>query len=182
MNRIKSTTIFACKKDKVVAIASDGQATLGDSIIKHGTKKVRLLDEGRVAVGFAGSTADAIKLTDMFEKKLNAYPEQFVKAAVELATDWRQDKVLRRLEASLLATNGTKILLLSGSGDIIEPDDDVMGIGSGANYAIAAGRALLNNTKLTAKNIVRKSMEIAGDLCIYTNKNITLLEVSEHVE
>lgn len=170
-----ATTILVVKKDGHVAMAGDGQVTLGQSMImKHTAHKVRTLYEGRVLAGFAGATADAFTLFELFEAKLKELHGNLVRAAVEMAKDWRKDKYLRRLEAMLLLADQEHILLLSGSGDVIEPDDDVAAIGSGGPYALAAARALLRHSDMTAEQIVRDSMAIAAEICVFTNDNLVV--------
>lgn len=176
-HRIKSTTILAVKRDGRVAMAGDGQVTYNNTILKAKTNKIRRLHEDRVVVGFAGSTADAFTLFEKFETKLKEYHGQLVRAAVEMAKEWRLDKILRRLEALLLVADQEHILTLSGNGDVIEPDDDLAAIGSGGPYALSAARALLRNTKLSAKEIVVQSMKIAAEICIYTNEEMHLEEL-----
>lgn len=171
-----ATTIVAVRRDGAVAIGGDGQVTQGDTVMKARAQKVRALSGGRVIAGFAGATADAFTLFDKFEEKLKSYSGNLPRAAVELAKEWRSDRVLRRLEALLIVADSTHTFLLSGTGDVIEPDDGILAIGSGGSYALAAARALVANTSLSPKEIVRKSLEIAGDICVYTNSNITILE------
>ena len=170
----RSTTICAVKRDNRVAVAGDGQVTLGATVVKNGAMKIRKLHKGSVISGFAGATADAFTLFEKFQGKLEEYNGDITRSAVELARDWRTDRILRRLEALLLVANREKILLISGSGDVIEPDDDVLTIGSGGMYAKAAASALLKNTTLSAEAIARQALEIAADICVYTNKNITV--------
>ncbi|MEO2068897.1 MAG: ATP-dependent protease subunit HslV [Desulfurobacteriaceae bacterium] len=172
-----ATTICAVLRDGKVAMAGDGQVTLGNTIFKNGARKVRKIYGGRVLVGFAGSVADAFSLLERFEDKLQTFSGNLLKSAVELAKDWRTDRVLRRLEAMLLVADRTKILLISGNGDVIEPDIPVMAIGSGGAYAQAAATALYENTDLSAKEIALKSLEIAGKICVYTNTNIVVEEL-----
>ncbi len=176
-DRIKSTTVLAVKRDGRVAMAADGQVTLGQNIIKASAKKIRTMLDGKVLTGFAGSTADALTLFEKFEAKLSEYSGNLMRAAVEMAKEWRTDRALRRLEALLLVADHTTILTLSGNGDVIEPDDGIAGIGSGSAYAIAASRALLRNTNLSARDIVASSMKIAAEICIYTNESINIEEV-----
>jgi ATP-dependent HslUV protease subunit HslV len=176
--RIRSTTILAVKRKGVVAIAGDGQVTLQNTILKSSAKKIRTLLDGKVCTGFAGSTADAFTLFEKFEAKLGEYSGNLMRAAVELAKDWRTDKALRRLEALLIVADKDTILTLSGNGDVIEPDDGIAAIGSGGSFAMSAARALMRNTDLSAKEIVTEAMKIAGEICIYTNNNFTLEEVS----
>jgi ATP-dependent HslUV protease, peptidase subunit HslV len=168
------TTIIAVKRDGKIAIAGDGQVTLGDSVIKGGARKVRRIHNDEIIVGFAGSTADAFALSEKFEAKLKAFSGNLQRAAVELAKDWRTDRMLRRLEAMLLTADKESILLLSGNGDVVEPDDHIAAIGSGGNIALAAARALAENPELPADEIARKALGIAADICIYTNNNITV--------
>jgi len=168
---IKGTTILCLKKADQVVMAGDGQVSMGQTILKHSARKVRRLYNDTVLAGFAGSTADAMTLFDKFEAKLKEYKGDIVRSAVELAKDWRTDKILRRLEAMLLVANKEKILLISGLGDVIEPDSSVLAIGSGGPYAYAAARALIENSDLDAVTIAEKSMDIAADICVYTNKN-----------
>jgi ATP-dependent HslUV protease subunit HslV len=157
-----------------VAIGGDGQVTLGNIMIKGSARKIRSLAEGKVKVGFAGSVADAFALLDRFEKKLSEHGNNITRAAIEMAKEWRTDRVLRRLESSLIVADREKILLLGGGGDVIEPDDDVMSIGSGSGYALAAARALLRHSPLPAGEVVRESLKIAGGICIYTNDDIVV--------
>ena len=168
-----ATTILAVRRDGQVALGGDGQVTVGDTVMKSNAQKVRTLRGGKLLAGFAGAAADAFTLFEKFEEKLERFPGNMPKAAVELAKDWRSDRVLRRLEAVVDRTHG---FVISGTGDIIEPDDGILAIGSGGAYALAAARALRENTALTPAEIVRKSLGIAGQICIYTNDNITVLE------
>ncbi|MBV8147656.1 MAG: ATP-dependent protease subunit HslV [Candidatus Eremiobacteraeota bacterium] len=170
---IRSTTILAVRRDGKLAIAGDGQVTLEKTVVKHGARKVRKVASGRVLAGFAGSAADGITLLEKFETKYAEYKD-IVRAAVELAKDWRQDRALRRLEALLVVGNTEHLFVLSGSGDVIEPDEGIAAIGSGGPYAQAAAAALLRNTPLAADEIARKALEIAGEICIYTNADITV--------
>lgn len=173
---LKGTTILAVKDDAGVAMAGDGQVTLGQAVaMKHTARKVRAIYKDRVMVGFAGATADAFTLFERFEKKLEAFSGNLTRAAVELAKDWRTDKYLRRLEAMILAADAENILIITGTGDVIEPDDGLAAIGSGGPYALAAARALRRNTDLPAKEIVERAMGIAAELCVYTNSNLTVL-------
>ena len=174
---MQGTTIIGIKIGKKVAIGGDGQVTLGNTIIKASAQKIRTLFEGNVIAGFAGATADAFTLFEKFEGKLKTFKGNLKRAAVELAKDWRSDKILRRLEAMIIVADKTSLLVISGTGDVLEPDDDVIAIGSGGSYALAAARALKNHTKLSAKEIVEKSLKIAADICIYTNRNITIEEL-----
>lgn len=174
---IRSTTVIAVKKDGKVAMAGDGQVTMGNTVMKRNATKVRRIYEGKVLTGFAGATADAFNLFDKFETKVKEYAGDLTRAAVELAKQWRTDKALRQLEALLLVANKDKILLISGTGDVIEPENDVLAIGSGGNYAYAAALAYLESSDLSAKEIAEKSLKIAGDICIYTNHHVTVEEL-----
>ena len=169
--KIRSTTILAVRKDGRLAVAGDGQVTVDKTIMKHGAHKVRRIAGGKVIAGFAGSAADGITLLEKFEKKLSEFKD-ITRAAVELAKDWRQDRALRRLEALLIVGNAEHLLVLSGTGDVIEPDEGVAAIGSGGPYAQAAAAALLRNTNLSPEEIARKALEIAGEICIYTNAHV----------
>lgn len=173
----EGTTIIAVRHNGKVVMAGDGQVTIGDTIMKHSAKKVRRLYNDTVLVGFAGSTADAFTLFGRFEAKLEEFRGNLMKAAVQLAKDWRTDKILRRLEALLIAADKSASLLLSGNGDVIEPDDNIIAIGSGGTYALAAARALIKYSNLDAKAIAENSMKIASDICIYTNSTITVEEL-----
>ncbi len=172
------TTILCVRRNGKVAIASDGQVTMGNTVLKHNAKKTRKMYNDKILAGFAGATADAFTLFEKFESKLEAYRGNITRAAVELAKDWRTDKILRRLEALLIIADNEHTLILSGTGDVIEPEDGVAAIGSGGTYAQSAARALYENTELDAVEIVKKAMDIAADICIYTNKNITLEELN----
>lgn len=174
----RSTTVIAVRRDGKTAMAGDGQVSLGETVMKGTARKVRKLAEGKVLCGFAGATADAFTLFDRFESKLKEYSTDLARAAVELAKEWRTDKMLRRLEAMLLTADKSKTLLISGTGDVIEPDNDALAIGSGGNYAYAAALAFLDGSGYSAAEIARKSLEIAGGICIYTNQNITLEELT----
>lgn len=175
---LHATTIVAVRKNGQGAIAGDGQVTMSQStIIKSTAKKVRRLFNGKVITGFAGSVADAFTLSEKFEGKLEQYGGNLKRAAVELAREWRTDKVLRNLEAMILAMDEESLLLISGNGEVIEPDDDVIAIGSGGNYALAAAKALLHNTDLSATEIATKSLLIAASICVFTNENITVEEL-----
>lgn len=167
------TTILTVRKGSKIVIAGDGQVSLGATIIKANARKVRALGKGNVIGGFAGATADAFTLFERLEGKLEQYPEQLVRACVELAKDWRTDRFLRRLEAMMIVADRTTTLVLTGTGDVLEPDGHVMGIGSGGNYALAAARALMD-TPASAEEIARKAMAIAADICVYTNRNLVL--------
>jgi len=175
--KIRSTTVIAVKKNGKMAMAGDGQVTMGNTVMKGNAKKVRRIYDGKVLTGFAGATADAFNLFDKFEMKLKEYSGDITRSAVELAKIWRTDKALRQLEALLLVANSEKILLISGTGDVIEPENDVLAIGSGGNYAYAAALAYLASSELTARDIAEKSLKIAGDICIYTNNNIIVEEI-----
>lgn len=168
------TTILAVRKGNQVVVAGDGQVTLGNTIMKGKARKVRLLHDGKVIVGFAGSTADAFTLFERFEGKLKEYNGQLRRAAVELAKDWRTDRALRRLEALLIVADVTETLVISGSGDVIEPDHGVTAVGSGGMFAASAALALVRHSPLSARRIAEESMRIAADICIYTNTNLTI--------
>ena len=169
----RGTTICAVKRDGQIAMAGDGQVTMGEHTIMKGTaRKVRRIFGGKVVVGFAGSVADAFALSEKFEDKLTQYSGNLPRAAVELAQDWRMDKAMRRLEAMLLCADRENLMLVSGTGEVIEPDDGILAIGSGGNYALAAARALYQNTELSATEIAGKALHIASDICVYTNGNI----------
>lgn len=173
-----ATTIVAVKKGTNVAIAGDGQVTMGETtIMKHTAKKVRRLYDGKVVTGFAGSVADAFTLFEKFEGYLESCHGNLTKAAVELAKEWRSDRAMRNLEALLIVANQDEMLVVSGNGEVIEPDHGIIAIGSGGNYALAAGRALLDNTDLSAREIAVKALEIAGEICVYTNNNISVEEI-----
>jgi ATP-dependent HslUV protease, peptidase subunit HslV len=167
------TTILSVRKDGTVVIGGDGQVSIGQTVVKANARKVRRLAKGDVIAGFAGATADAFTLFERLEAKLEQYPGQLMRAAVELAKDWRTDRYLRRLEAMMIVADKGVSLVLTGTGDVLEPEAGVMGIGSGGNYALAAARALMDSP-LEAEAIVRKSMEIAADICVYTNRNVTI--------
>jgi ATP-dependent HslUV protease, peptidase subunit HslV len=175
--RIRSTTILAVRRDGHVALGGDGQVSIGETVMKAHAQKVRTLKGGKVLAGFAGSTADAFTLFERFEEKLERFPENLPRAAVELAKDWRSDRVLRRLEALLAVVDRQHGFVLSGTGDVIEPDDGILAIGSGGPFALAAARALREHSALPAGDVVRKALQIAGDICIYTNTEITVLEL-----
>ena len=174
--RVRSTTILAVRRNGEVALGGDGQVTVGQTVMKSNAQKVRSLRGGKLLAGFAGAAADAFTLFEKFEEKLERYPGNLPRAAVELAKDWRSDRVLRRLEALLAVADRDHGFIISGTGDIIEPDDGILAIGSGGSYALSSARALLENTNLPAREIVRKSLEIAGEICVYTNTNITVIE------
>jgi ATP-dependent HslUV protease, peptidase subunit HslV len=172
--KIHATTILCVKRDGSTAMAGDGQVSAGQTILKGNAVKVRKLYNGKILAGFAGATADAFTLLEKLEEKLQAYSGNLTRAAVELAKDWRMDKVLRRLEAMLIAADKDKIFLLTGNGDVIEPEEGVIAIGSGGNYALASARALLGHTKLSAAEICKESLRLAAEICVYTNASITL--------
>jgi len=176
---VRGTTVVAVRKGGQVAVAGDGQITTGDVVLKHGAKKVRTLYHDQVIAGFAGSVADALTLFERFEIELEKYGGQLRRAAIELAKEWRTDRVLRRLEAWLVVADLKELLVLSGEGDVIEPDEDVVAIGSGGGYALAAAKALLRHSDLSAAEIARTSMEIAANICIYTNDQITVISLGE---
>ena len=176
--KIRSTTILSVRHRGVVALGGDGQVTLGQSIMKADSIKIRRLMDGKVITGFAGSSADAFALLERFEAKLKDYPANVPRAATELAKEWRTDRMLRRLEALLAVVDTKHTLLVTGTGDVIQPTDDVLGIGSGGNYAVAAARALIARSDLGAAEIVRTALEIAADIDVYTNKNIVVEELA----
>ncbi len=175
--KTKSTTICVVRKDGKTVIAGDGQVTLGHTVMKANARKIRKLADGKVLVGFAGSAADGLALMERLEEKLNKYRGNLLKATVELAKDWRMDKYLRRLEAILVAADKERMLLISGNGDVIEPDEPVLAIGSGGDYARSAALALYRNTDMSAREIVEEAMKIAGEICIYTNQNFVVEEL-----
>jgi ATP-dependent HslUV protease subunit HslV len=177
--RMHATTILCVRKDGRVAMGGDGQVTVGDTVMKAHANKVRTLAKGRVVAGFAGAAADAFTLFEKFEEKLERFPGNLSRAAVELAKDWRSDRVLRRLEALLAVANATNGYIISGSGELIEPDDGVLAIGSGGNYALAAARALMDRPDLTARDVVERSLSIAADICVFTNHNISVVELED---
>jgi len=174
---IRSTTILAVRRDGNVALGGDGQVTVGETVMKANAQKVRLLRGGKVIGGFAGAVADALTLFDKFEEKIERFPTNLPRAVVELAKEWRSDRVLRRLEALLAVADKEHGFIVSGTGEVIEPDDGILAIGSGGPYALAAARALSKHTDMSAKDVVRRSLEIAGEICVYTNTNITVLEL-----
>ena len=178
MNRMHSTTILCVRKDGKVAIGGDGQVTVGETVMKANANKVRTLRGGKILAGFAGAAADAFTLFEKFEEKLERYPTNLPRAAVELAKDWRSDRVLRRLEALLVVADNEHGFVISGSGELIEPDDGVLAIGSGGSYALAAARALIDVDGLDAETVARRAMAIAGQICVYTNDKITLEKLS----
>lgn len=173
----RATTILCVKREGKTALGGDGQVSLGDTIMKKHANKTRTLLDGRVLAGFAGSSADAFTLFERFEGKLKEHRGNLMRAAVELAKDWRTDRILRKLEALMIVADREKVLTISGTGDVIEPDEDCAAIGSGGAYATAAARALLRNTGLSAREIVDKSLNIASEICVYTNNNINILEL-----
>jgi ATP-dependent HslUV protease subunit HslV len=173
----RATTIVAVRHNGAVALGGDGQVTMGDTVLKASAQKIRKLKDGRVLAGFAGSVADAFALFEKFEEKLERYPGNLPKACVELAKDWRTDRFLRRLEALLAVADEKHLFVISGDGNVVEPDDEIAAIGSGGGYALAAARALKATSALPARDIVRTSLEIAADICIYTNRNISIIEL-----
>lgn len=177
MEKIRGTTVFTIRRNGQVVMAGDGQVTMGDTVVKHQAKKIRKLYQDKILTGFAGSTADAFTLFERLEAKLEQYNGNLKRAAVELAKDWRMDRALRRLEALLLAADKDNSFILSGTGDVIEPDDDFAAIGSGAPYALAAARALGRHTDLSARRIAEEAMDIAASICIYTNREFVIEEL-----
>jgi len=178
MIKIRSTTVLAVVHNGEVAIGADGQATMGNYIAKSNVKKIRKLQDGKIVTGFAGSTADAFTLLERFDEKLNSYGGNMKRAAIELAKDWRMDRYLRRLEAMLITADKEEVLIVSGTGDVLEPDNNIAAIGSGAMYAQSAALALKKHAShLSAEEIVRESLNIAGDICIYTNQNLVIEKV-----
>ena len=175
--KIRATTVLTVRRGDTVAMGGDGQVSLGDTVVKADAVKVRRLAEGKVLVGFAGGAADAFALLERFEAKLKDYPANLPRAATELAKEWRTDRALRRLEALIAVADGQHTLLVSGTGDVIQPADGILGIGSGGNYAVAAARALVTHSSLSAKDVVRAALEIAGEICVYSNRNIVLEEL-----
>ncbi|MGH9320901.1 MAG: ATP-dependent protease subunit HslV [Vicinamibacteria bacterium] len=175
--RLRSTTVLAVKRDGKTALAADGQVSLGDTVLKHGARKLRRLAEGKVVAGFAGSTADAQALFGRFEAKLQEYRGNLERAAVELAKEWRTDRALRRLDALLIIADKEHVLLLSGNGDLIEPDEGILAIGSGGPFALAAAQALMKHTSLPAASVAEEAMRIAASICVYTNDRILLEEL-----
>ncbi len=174
---IRGTTILCVRRAGNVVLAGDGQVTMSNVILKANARKVRKIHDNKILAGFAGSTSDAFTLFERFEDKLKEYRGNLTRAAVEMGKDWRTDRVLRRLEALMIVSDATKTFILSGTGDVVEPDDDVCGIGSGGQYAMAAAKALLKYTDLSAREIAEKAMEIASDICIYTNKIVAFEEL-----
>ena len=177
--RIRSTTVLCVRRGDSVVMAADGQVTLGGTVMKHSAKKIRRLYQDKVLAGFAGSTADAFSLFGRFEAKLEQFAGNLGRAAVELAKDWRTDKMLRHLEALLVVSDLSATFILSGNGDVIEPDEGIVAIGSGGSYALASARALIENTDLSAREIAVKSLKIAGQICIYTNDQLTIEELTK---
>lgn len=178
MTKIRSTTVIAIKHNGQVAIGADGQATIGNTVAKSNVKKIRKLQDGKILTGFAGSTADAFTLLERFDEKLNTYGANMKRAAIELAKDWRTDRYLRRLEAMLIVANNDEILILSGTGDVLEPDNGIAAIGSGSMYAQAAALSMKKHaSQLSAEEMVKESLDIAADICIYTNHNIIIEKI-----
>ncbi|MGH8371748.1 MAG: ATP-dependent protease subunit HslV [Gammaproteobacteria bacterium] len=177
MDQFRGTTILSVRRNGAVVIGGDGQVTMGNTVMKPNAKKVRLLYDGKVLAGFAGGTADAFTLFERFEEKLSKHSGNLTRAAVELAKDWRTDRMLRRLEALLCVADKTASFIVSGNGDVIEPQDGMMSIGSGGPFAQAAARALIENTELDARSITERALNIAADICIYTNRNLTIEEL-----
>jgi len=177
--RVRSTTVLCVRRGDAVVMAADGQVTLGSQVMKSSARKIRRLYQDKVLAGFAGSTADAFSLFGRFEGKLEQYAGNLGRAAVELAKDWRTDRMLRHLEALLIVSDVTATFVLSGNGDVIEPDEGIVAIGSGGSYALAAARALMENTELSAREIAEKSLKIAGQICIYTNDQLTVEELKK---
>jgi ATP-dependent HslUV protease subunit HslV len=177
-NQVRATTVLCARKGNRVVMAGDGQVSFGETVVKHSARKIRRIGKnGGVLAGFAGSTADALTLLEKFEEMLDKYSNNLTRAAVELAKQWRTDRMLRRLEALLVVADREKTLLLSGTGDVVEPDSGVIGIGSGGNYALAAAKALLDHTDLELTEIARVSLEIASDICVYTNRELVMEEL-----
>jgi ATP-dependent HslUV protease subunit HslV len=173
---MRATTILAVRREGKVAMGGDGQVTVGETVMKANAQKARVLKGGKVVAGFAGAAADAFTLFERFEEKMEKHPANLRRAAVELARDWRSDRVLRRLDALLAVADDQHGFILSGTGELIEPDDGILAIGSGGPYALAAARALLKHTSLSARDIVQRGLEIAGEICIFSNSNITIVE------
>lgn len=172
--KFRSTTVLCVRRGAQVAMAGDGQVSMGNTILKGGAKKIRFFSNSEIVAGFAGATADAFTLFELFEKKIEQYQKNLSRAAVELARDWRTDRMLRRLEALLVVADQKETFLISGTGDVIAPDDGIVAIGSGGNYALAAARALYQHTDMSARDIAEKSLGIAGEICVFTNQSITL--------
>lgn len=177
MKQFDGTTILAVQRDGRVAIAGDGQVSFGNTVMKGNARKVRRLYQDKVLAGFAGGTADAFTLFERFESKLQSFNGQLTRAAVEMAKEWRTDKALRQLEAMMIVADKDAMLLISGNGDVVEPEENLLAIGSGGSFAMAAAKALTENTELSARDIAEKSLMIAGDICIYTNQNLTIEEL-----
>ncbi|MGV6988350.1 ATP-dependent protease subunit HslV [Testudinibacter sp. P80/BLE/0925] len=173
------TTIVSVRRDGQVVVGGDGQVSLGNTVMKGNARKVRRLYHNKVLAGFAGGTADAFTLFELFERKLEMHQGHLLKSAVELAKEWRTDRALRRLEAMLIVADETESLIITGNGDVVQPEDNILAIGSGGNYAMSAARALLQNTELSAREIVEKSLKIAGDICVFTNLNQTIEQLPE---
>jgi len=176
-SQLRATTILTVRRDGRVAIGGDGQVSIGNTVMKADAVKIRPLADGRVLAGFAGGAADAFALLERFEAKLKDYPANMPRAATELAKEWRTDRVLRRLEAMIAVVDAEHTLLVSGTGDVIQPSDGILGIGSGGNYAVAAAKALMAHSNLSAAEIVRTALEIAADICVFTNRNIVIEEL-----
>jgi len=174
MEQFRGTTIVCVRRNNQVVIAGDGQVSMGNTIMKGNARKVRRLHKDQVIAGFAGGTADAFTLFEKFEAQLQQHHGQLTRAAVELAKEWRSDRALRKLEAILAVADHTASLIITGNGDVLQPEDDLIGVGSGGNYALASARALLENTDLSARDIVEKSLNIAGEICVFTNTNLTI--------
>jgi ATP-dependent HslUV protease subunit HslV len=177
MEQWHATTILCVRRDGRVAMGGDGQVTVGDAVLKATAQKVRLLKGGKVLAGFAGGAADALTLYEKFEEKLDRFPDNLPRASVELAKDWRSDRVLRRLEAQLVVADRQHGFVITGNGDLLEPDDPILAIGSGGGYALAAARALLAHSPLAARQVVEQSLGIAADICIFTNRQLTIVEL-----
>lgn len=177
MSTYHGTTILTVRKSGKVALGGDGQVSIGETVVKANATKVRTLKGGKVLAGFAGSVADALTLYEKFEEKLERYPGNLPRASVELAKDWRSDRILRRLEALLVVADLEHTFLLSGGGELIEPDDGILAVGSGGNFALAAARALLPDERLSSREVVERSLGIAADICVFTNRNLTILEL-----
>jgi ATP-dependent HslUV protease subunit HslV len=182
MENLRGTTILSVRRGDTVVIGGDGQVSLGPTVMKGNARKVRRLYKGRVLAGFAGATADAFTLFERFEGKLEKHQGHLTRSAVEMAKDWRTDRMLRRLEALLCIADSTTSLILSGTGDVIEPEQDIMAIGSGGSFALSAARALFANTELPAREIVENSLHIAADICVYTNHNLVIEELSANTD
>ncbi len=175
--KFRSTTILCVRRDGKTVIGGDGQVSMGNTVVKKGARKIRRLPGRDIVAGFAGSAADSFTLFELFEKKVEQFQNNLGRAAEELAREWRTDRMLRRLEALLIVADQKEIFLISGTGDVIAPDDDIIAIGSGGNYALAAARALLRNTNMSAKEIVEASMKVAGEICVFTNESIQIEEI-----